>query len=326
VRRDQDAWEDAAAILAEACAADPANAYAQYGLGCVLLTLGRYAEGFTARLTGRHSVVAENRLPGPAWRGEPLRDHGGGPGTLLLHNDGGLGDAIMFARYVPMCAERVRVAMAAQPQLERLFATLPGLAAFAGRPPLPRYHAQLPLEHLPLLWGTTPERVPLPIPYLSADAALTARFAARFTPGGGRRIGLAWAGNRSYAGDAERSVPPALLTPLLEVEGVTFVSLQVGAAPLPGLIDWTAELRDFADTAALIAALDLVISVDTAVAHLAGAMGRPVWLLNRSNTDWRWGLQRTDCAWYPTLRQFRQRRLGDWRGVIAEVRAALEGG
>ena len=327
VRRDQGMWEQAAEALQRACAIDPNNAFARYTLGGVLLTLGRYEEGLPALLGGRHSVVPEIRLPGPVWRGEALRDaDDGSPGTLLLHCDGGLGDAIMYARYIPFCAARVRVAMAGPPSLARLFGTLPGLAQYAGAPPLPRYHAHLPLGHLPLVWATAQRTVPASIPYLSADPALAARFAGRLAALPGRRVGLAWAGNPAYPGDADRSVPPAALAPLLAVPGISFVSLQVGAAAAPGggLADWTAELADFADTAALIAGLDLVISVDTAVAHLAGALGKPVWLLNRFNTDWRWGLERRDCAWYPTLRQFRQLRLGEWNEPLAEMAAALE--
>jgi hypothetical protein len=331
VRRDLGAWEDAAEILTRACTLDANDAFARYSLGGVLLALGRYEEGLPALLAGRHSVVRESRFPGPGWRGEGLRDaDDGSPGTLLLYSDGGLGDAIMYARYVPVCAARARVAMTAPPSLGRLFATLPGLAEFCAAPRVPRYHAQLPLEHLPLLWGTTPRTVPDTIPYLSADPALAAGFAARLAALPRPRIGLAWAGNPAYRDDVNRSVPLATLAPLLAVPGVSFVSLQVGAAAaqareVAGLTDWTAEFADLADTAALIAGLDLVISVDTAVVHLAGALGKPVWLLNRRNTDWRWGLGRDDCAWYPTLRQFRQLRLGAWDAPVREAAAALAG-
>ncbi len=328
VRRDLDDWEEAARLLADACVADPGHAYARYCLGTVLLALGRYEEGMPARLAGRHSVIPENAIPGEPWRGEAMQTSRGDPATLLLHADGGLGDTIMLARYVPLCAARCKVVMAGHPSLARLFATLPGLAEFAGAPPGPLYHRHLPMEHLPQLWGTTPDTVPGREPYLAADPAIAARFARRLAALPGRKIGLVWAGNASFASDHERSIPLAALAPILAVPGVSFVSLQLGPAAdqahdQPELHDWTADITDFADTAGLIDGLDLVISVDTAVLHLAGAMGKPVWLLNRLNTDWRWGLGRSDSAWYPSLRQFRQTTLGDWAPPIAAAATAL---
>jgi hypothetical protein len=141
----------------------------------------------------------------------------------------------------------------------------------------------------------------------------------------GLKIGLAWAGNPTYLADRQRSVPPADLAALAGIPGVTWISLQPGAPPPaePGVMDLSTELTDFAATAALVSALDLTVSVDSAVAHLAGALGRPVWLLNRFAPDWRWLLGRDDSPWYPTLRQFRQATPGDWPEVLARVRAAL---
>jgi hypothetical protein len=326
--RDQGKWDDATTTMRRACALAPQHAFARHSLGELLLTQGHYEEGMPARLAGRNSVVPETRLMAPSWLGEPLFDLDGSRGTLLLLCDGGLGDAIMLARYVPICAERARVVIAGPPALRRLFATLPGLAHYAAAPPLPTFHRQLPMEHLPLVWGTTLENVPNNGPYLSADPALARRFAERLDALPGRRVGLAWAGNPDFGGDAIRSVTLASLEPLLAVPGTSFVSLQVGApaaqaAAYPAVMDWSAELGDMADTAALIAGLDLVITVDTAVVHLAGALGKPVWLLNRLNTDWRWALGRNDSPWYPTLRQFRQTRLGDWSEPVRQAAASL---
>jgi hypothetical protein len=191
---------------------------------------------------------------------------------------------------------------------------------------------------LPHVFATTLESIPAATPYLSADPALTAKWRERLA--GSKddlRIGLVWSGGRHLnhpqlsAVDRRRSIALNALAPLSEVPGVSFVSLQKdgpaaqAANPPPGmrLHDFTADLYDFEDTAALVANLDLVISVDTSVAHLTGALGKPVWLLNRFDTDWRWLLNRNDSPWYPTLRQFRQPRPGDWDSVICAVRDAL---
>jgi hypothetical protein len=184
---------------------------------------------------------------------------------------------------------------------------------------------------LPVMFGTTLGTIPRTIPYLHADPARAAKWRDRLATYAGPRIGLVWAGNPRLgtaslaATDRRRSLPENALQPLLGVSGATFVSLQVGDAVPPGVatLDWTRELTDFAETAALIMALDLVISVDTAVAHLAGALGKPVWLLNRFDTDWRWMDAREDSPWYPTMRLFRQTTPGDWAFVIEQLARAL---
>jgi hypothetical protein len=180
---------------------------------------------------------------------------------------------------------------------------------------------------LPGLFGTTLESIPCSVPYLRAPVELVGKWRARLADLPGHKVGLAWAGNPAYFHDAQRSVPASKLALLAGVPGVTYVSLQTGAAagaPAPlGAMDWTGELTDFAESAALITALDLTISVDSAVAHLAGALGRPVWLLNRYAPDWRWLLGRDDSPWYPTLRQFRQTEPGNWDAVLNNVRKAV---
>jgi hypothetical protein len=175
---------------------------------------------------------------------------------------------------------------------------------------------------LPAVFGARLSDVAVPVPYLSADPAATERWRDRLAALPGRKVGLAWFGNPDYFHDRQRSISAAALATLAGAPNMTFVSLQPGgAAPASlNLVDWTAELTDFAATAALITALDLVISVDSAVAHLAGALGKPVWLLNRYAPDWRWLLGRGDSPWYPTLRQFRQAAPEDWNELLLHVR------
>jgi tetratricopeptide (TPR) repeat protein len=323
LHRDAARWEEAEAAYEAAVAAAPEDEEARYGLGAIRLALGRFAEGWTDYVTFRRAVVPAPEPPGPRWDGRPL------PGeTLLLFSDGGLGDAIMYARYIPQCAERARVAFAGPAALQRLFATLPGLAAFVPAPPLPPYAATCGLSGLPLLFRTTPATIPAPVAYLHADPVAATRWAERLARLQRPRIGLVWAGNPEFPGDADRSVPLARLERLLALPGPSFVSLQKGTAAaqavaVPKLVDWMGECNDLADTAALIDGLDLVIAVDTAMAHLAGALGKPVWLLNRLACDWRWAIGGERSPWYPTLRQFRQERRGDWSGPVAQAAAAL---
>jgi hypothetical protein len=197
---------------------------------------------------------------------------------------------------------------------------------------LPPFDLHCPLMSLPHAFGTTLDTIPAATPYLSADPALAANWRERLVGLDGLRIGLVWAGGQWLAADRRRSIALKALAPLGEVSGVSFVSLQKdgpsaqAADPPHGLVlhDFTGNLHDFEDTAALIVNLDLVISVDTSVAHLAGALGKPVWLLNRFDTDWRWLLNRDDSPWYPTLRQFRQPRPDDWNSAVCAARDALQ--
>jgi hypothetical protein len=260
------------------------------------------------------------------WEGGPVS------GTLYLHAEQGLGDTIHFARYAPLAAVRIapkgRVVLSVQKSLIRLIRTLPNAERLEFRTegdPVPDFVAQAPLMSLPLAFGTSRATIPATTPYLSAEPAAVSAWAARLAGLPGRKIGLAWAGNRDFHFDALRSVPAAALAALAGIPNVQFVSLQFGAAeapPLP-LADYTPELKDFADTAALMTALDLTIAVDTATIHLAGALDRPAWLLNRFAGDWRWENAGAGCDWYPSVRQFRQEEPGDWGPVLQEVRRAL---
>ena len=196
---------------------------------------------------------------------------------------------------------------------------------------LPGFDAYSTLLSLPRLFATTLETIPATIPYLSADPARSATWAARLGADRRFKIGIAWAGSAVHKDDQRRSMPLAALAPLSSIPGLLFVSLQKGPQAQQiqsqptglAIVDWTADLHDFADTAALIAHLDLVIAVDTAVVHLAGAMGKPVWTLLASVPDWRWLLNRSDTPWYPTMRLFRQPTRGDWTSVVDQIAQSL---
>jgi tetratricopeptide (TPR) repeat protein len=308
---------------------------ATYNLSLVLLVTGRFEEGWR-HYEWRFGRGGEpvRQFPVPMWDGRPQSHR-----TLFLHAEQGFGDTLQFCRYVPLAAQRIKIVLEVQPSLKRLLSALPGIAriiAYGEAPPPVDYH--LPLLSMPFVMGTQLDTVPGDTPYLSPDPALAEAWGWRLAAIPGRKVGLVWAGNprmmdpNAASVDRRRSVTLDQLAPLATIDGISFVSLQLGppaaqaAVPPPGmaLYDFTAEITDFADTAALIANLDLVISVDTSVAHLAGALGKPVWLLNRFDTCWRWLEGREDSPWYPTLRQFRQQRAGDWDAVAGEVRAALE--
>jgi tetratricopeptide (TPR) repeat protein len=279
------------------------------------------------------------RLPGasefaqsqqPSWRGnEDLRDK-----TIRLYAEQGLGDTLQFARYAPLVAARgARVLLEVQAPLVRLLKGMPGIdGIFKRGDALPPHDYSCPLLSLPFAFGTRVETIPGEVPYLRSDPVLTAAWRERLAGLAGPRVGLAWAGNpKNTDFDRRRSITLKHFRYLAELPEISLVSLQKGEAaaqteaPPPGLMihDWTSELRDFADTAALVEGLDLVISVDTAVAHLAGALGKPVWLLNRFDSCWRWLIGRDDSPWYPTLRQFRQSEPGNWDGVMTDLKAAL---
>ncbi len=292
-----------------------------HNLSHALLSTGRLAEGWHEydwrRQTAQHAPTWP-RLAGRRWTGE-----GGQGGTLLIHAEQGLGDMLQFCRYVPLAAARGwRVVVEVQAPLVPLLRRLDGAAVVVARgDALPPCDAYCPMMSLPGIFGTTLETIPAAVPYLAAEPDKVAAWRPRLA--GQIRVGLAWAGNPQLAADSRRSLAPDLLAPLLDLAGITFFSLQKDRPAPPGVVDLMAGVADFGDTAALVANLDLVIAVDSAVAHLAGAMGRPVWLLNRFDAEWRWLRDRDDSPWYPTLRQFRQAAPGDWPGVIARVRAEL---
>jgi tetratricopeptide (TPR) repeat protein len=316
--------EVAEAYARRAIALQPDLPNAHFALGWLLLTSGRLQEGWREHAWRRRMKDYVIRsFPGQEWQGEPPGDR-----LLLLHSDEGIGDAIQCVRYIPMLGAS-NVVLEVQPDLVRLFQGLPGVTAVlaTGRSGTLPVDLHRPLLDLPGLLGTTVETIPSEVPYLQADPGLALKWHRRLEHLTGFRVGLAWAGNPANLADRTRSMALAQLTPLFDsFPEVAFVSLQKGAAGQQTgrpLHDFTADLIDFAETAALLQTLDLVIAVDTAVVHLAGALGMPVWLLNRFDTDWRWMLGRDDSPWYPTLRQFRQPEMGDWDAVVSQVAAAL---
>src|SRR3984885_9870488 len=252
--------------------------------------------------------------------------------TILLHAEQGLGDTIQFCRYVPLVAERAaRVILEVQKPLYELMSTLPDKPQIVSRgDPLPDFDIHCPLLSLPLAFGTRLETVPSQTPYLRASAKAAMNWNARLSPGNRPRIGLVWSGSPTNRNDHNRSIRLSALLPLLDSDA-TYVGLQQDVRPSDAavlhersdLLDFGDELKTFSDTAALVSNLDLVISVDTSVAHLAGALGKPVWLLLPFIPDWRWLLDRDDSPWYPTARLFRQDDTREWDNVITRVHAAL---
>ncbi len=306
---------EAAASFRRAVALRPGDAEAHLNLGMALLASGADAEGWREyEWRWRMPAYAQARaaLPMPRWRGEA------GDGRLLVHAEQGLGDTLQFCRLAPLAAARGwRVTLEVQPPLLRLLQGLPGVTVVAQGGEHPLHDRHCPLLSLPSALGLG--AVP-PGPALRADPALAAAWRGRLASlTGGLRVGLAWAGSRLLPADARRSLPVARLAPLANLRRVRLVSLQRGDVAPAGMADHAEALTDFAETAALVANLDLVVSVDTAVAHLAAGMGKPVWLLDRFDHCWRWRAGQRDSAWYPTLRIYRQPRPGDWDSVLASV-------
>jgi Flp pilus assembly protein TadD len=318
---------EAAGCYRRALALAPGYPDAHFNLGMALLALGQFEAGWPEyewRWKTPQMAPAARRFAQPQWRGEPAEGQ-----RLLIHAEQGLGDTLHFCRFAPMAAAHgVRVVLEVPRPLLRLCASLPDLTAIiAAGEPLPEFDLHCPMASLPLALGTTVATIPAAAPYLAAEAAAVAAWRERL-PAEGLRVGLVWAGNPSLdrpsraAMDRRRSLAPDRLTALLAVPGVRFVSLQKDGPRLPPgapVLDLMAEVADFADTAALVTNLDLVIAVDTAVAHLAGALGKSVWMLDRFDPDWRWMTGRRDSPWYPTMRIYRQPAPGDWESVLAEV-------
>jgi tetratricopeptide (TPR) repeat protein len=303
-----------------------------------LLTLGDYRTGFERyEARWRRSGMPEQKSRGrPLWLG----DYSLARKTVLLHAEQGLGDTIQFARYVPqLAATGAKVVLEVQSELTALMARLgDGATVIARGEAPPPFDVHCPLGSLPLALRTGFDNVPAQIPYLSADDASLAKWSGRIGALARPRIAIAWSGNASHYNDRNRSIPFARLAPLFPAQaaggggvGARFISIQRDVrgddaerlAAEARLTHLGGELQNFTDTAAVIALSDLVISADTAVAHLAGAMGRPLWVLIPFAPDWRWTLDGEASPWYPTARLFRQSAIGDWDGVIARVAAEL---
>jgi len=324
--------QEALMSAASALSINPDHAHARFVEAVARLTLGDFAGGWPAyESRWRIGWLASQRrdFSAPLWLGaQSLKGK-----SILLHAEQGLGDTIQFVRYAPLLAARgATVFLEVQSELVRLLSSMPGAALVVARnESLPRYDLHCPLLSLPLACATTPEAIPAEIPYVAPAAADIASWQARL-PRRRPLVGLAWSGTRAHDNDLNRSIRLATLLPLLDAPDVTFVSLQhevrdEDAALLESRRDVEPsgpQFRDFADTAAALACLDAVISVDTAVAHLAGAMGKPLFLLLPFAADFRWLRERADSPWYPSARLFRQPRFGDWDGAIEALREDLQ--
>ena len=308
----------AVARLGELVAGRPGFADGRFNWSMALLLHGQYEAGWREYEWRREVESLRHNFPAvtaPMWDGSPLAGR-----TLLLRAEQGFGDTLQFARYLPLVtAQGGRVILEVQPALRRLLDALPGVSqCIAQGEPLPEFDVYLPLMSLPRVFATTCETIPPPLVLQVADAP---------RPAPGCRVGLVWAGNPKHSRDRLRSLSLATLKPLARVPGITFASLQTGPAAAQieehGAAFCFAEdcshVRDFADTAEIIAGLDLVISIDSAVAHLAGSLGKPVWMLLANVPDWRWGFAGSATSWYPTMKLFRQAGPGDWSSVVAEI-------
>ncbi|CAJ0809144.1 hypothetical protein LMG19083_04858 [Ralstonia psammae] len=334
-------WEQALALSLRAARFGPQDPAIQFNLALMHLVLGDYDQGlplYEARWEGSTELAGHRpALLAPPWHGEPLQGK-----TLLLWGEQGMGDILQFCRYVPLLAQVVhaqggRLVWNTAPTAMRLFARAFGAHVDAlvtgGQESLPRYDYEIGLLSLPLWAETRPDTIPSPGPYLHADPAAVPAWRARFAAEPRLKVGLVWTGSAGHARNPFRSVPlEALAAKLAPLQtDVAFYSLQMGAgdelAPLAAegfaIADLTTGWTDFEDTAACLEALDVVITVCTSVAHLAGALGRPTWVLLDQNPHWVWGLAREDCPWYASARLFRQPAFGRWDSVLDAVAAAL---
>lgn len=324
--------EEAEAVYRQLLQEQPENAEAHWNLALALLAQGQLKEGwheYEWRWLKREDPTPKRQFPQPEWDGTPL-----GGRTVLLWAEQGLGDTLQFIRYAAL-VERIQgqVIMECQhPGLKPVLETVPGVRrVFVRGEALPHYDCQVPLLSLPLFCRTELATIPAQVPYIFTLPEREALWRERVGTSNGLKVGLVWGGNRSLPNYRRRSLPPSLLAPLAQVPGVSWFSLQMDTsdqerASLPPelmLTDLTASIGDFADTAALIASLDLTITVDTSVAHLAGAMGRPVWTLLTFAADWRWLDSLSDSPWYPTMRIFRQQAPGEWASLLDRVATEL---
>jgi tetratricopeptide (TPR) repeat protein len=314
-------------------ALEPGSPFAQFGLGIGYLVEGDYERGWRA-FEGRRHLPGLSANPGfPLWRGEPLAGR-----SLLLLAEDGLGDTIQFVRYArTMKRLGARVVLACPAALGRLLASntdLDELFILGTAEELPRCDFYLPLLSAPGALGTNASTIPCDIPYLSADPKLMEQWRREFAAIEGFKIGIVWQGSRNYFLDRWRSIPLAQFAPLARLPDVRLISLQKGLGPeqFAGIdfpvIDLSNRLDEaagpFMDTAAVIQNLDLVITADTAVGHLAGALGAPVWIALPFSTDWRWLLNREDSPWYPSVRLFRQTKIGEWPDVFERMAKAVQ--
>ncbi|MBL6942065.1 MAG: tetratricopeptide repeat protein [Rhodospirillales bacterium] len=329
VLKDSQQFEEARTVYNRAIAIDPDDAKANYNLAMAHMTDGDLLEGFKGfEWRWKVAGMVENRdFPGQEWMGEPLEGR-----TILVHAEQGLGDTIQFCRYLPLLvASGGKVVFECQPSLVDLVAGMgENITVFAkGETPPPYDHIHAPLLSLPRLFGTTLQTVPADSPYLQANATLSGQWAERLNQYRGPKVGLIWRGGAAHLNDRNRSASLALFDACFTEPGVTYFSLQKDRPKednsLPErFIDLGQDFNNFSDTAAALENLDLVISVDTAVAHLAGAVGTPVWTLLAYPNDWRWLVERQDSPWYPTMRLMRKEAGQEWQFLLQRVATEIE--
>ncbi|MEX0678161.1 MAG: tetratricopeptide repeat protein [Pirellulales bacterium] len=331
ILKDQARVEEAIEWHDRALEAQPDFRQALCGRGTALLSLGRFAEGWAGYEYRVGCPLYDTlRFPQPLWDGSPLAGR-----RLLVHCEQGLGDTMQFIRYLPLVRKRVQnVTVAARASLVPLLEQSGYSPLVARDGPLPPFDVHAPLMSLPGIFGTQVDSVPAAVPYLSVDQSRVDRLRAELQKYPGFKVGIAWQGRPNFRGDLLRSIPLERFAPLAQVEGVRLLSLQKGPgaqqiSALAGrfeFVDLAPALDNdgaFLDTAAVIQCLDLVISSDTAVAHLAGALGARVWVALSAAPDWRWMYGRDDSPWYPTLRLFRQSKLGEWPDVFERMAGEL---
>ena len=309
---------------------NPEHSSARWNRSLANLLLGNLTEGwreYEFRWTATAASSAKRIFAAPQWSGEPLVGK-----TLFIHAEQGLGDTIQFCRYAALAADRgARVSVECQPELLGLLRSISQISTLV-RPgeTLPAFDFQIPMMSLPMAFETSLENIPSTTPYLHPDSARALIWKSRLEKlGSPQNIGLVWAGGEKHPSNEKRSMHLSQFAPLAELTGISWISLQKGSpsaqlaqASFP-ILDWTSELHDFSDTASLIQALDCVVTVDTAVAHLAGALGKPVWILLPFLPDFRWLLDRGDSPWYPTARLIRQTCQGDWRAAVQVLCSTL---
>ena len=317
---------DALASYAKIVAIQPDHVEARLNEAFARLASGDFRGGWaTLEWRLRKPGFEERQYAQPSWRGrEPITGK-----TLLVYGEQGLGDSINMVRYVPLLARQgARVILDVPPPLQRLLSQVDGAALVAASGELlPPFDFHCPLMSLPLAFGTGPGTIPADVPYLTAAPERAAAWAARLPAAGGLRVGVNWCGNPAFADDRRRSMKLDQFAPVLKLAGVDFVSLNPGIrhedaarlAGMPHVSHLASDFRDFADTAAVIAGIDLILTTDTAIAHLAGAMAKPVWIMVSSSPDWRWAGEGETTRWYPTARLFRQPVPGDWAAVLEKV-------
>ena len=325
-------YHEAIAAFSKALALEPGFARAHLNEGLCRLLLGDTEHGwrkYEYRLKLPEYLDLKRDFGKPLWSGDSSLNRK----AILVHAEQGFGDTLMMCRYVPLLAAHgARVIFEVKPGLTRLFESLAGVSTLIARgETVPQFDIHCPIMSLPIAFKTRLETVPASVPYLSVQKENVDQWRSK-VEGGRFKVGVAWAGNPSFRNDRERSITLQNILPIFSAAGATFFSIQkdlregdaeiLGANPhIRHLGD---QLDDFMDTAAAMNAMDLIISSDTSIVHLAGALGRPVWILLSDNPDWRWLLDRTDSPWYPTARLFRQTKSGDWSSVVSDVCAELE--